>query len=111
MILIFQVAIFVVWCYGAKFLPTVVVALFLFAVTLDSFCKEMATVRNETCTMVYPTMKAEESFNWGGWDDHYFGLLVAQHFTIMVLLLHFGEYFLIDFKTVERHKINQFIHT
>ncbi|KAJ1527966.1 hypothetical protein ONE63_007896 [Megalurothrips usitatus] len=84
-----RVAIFVVWCYGAKFLPTVVVVLLLYAVTLDSFCKEMATTRNETCTMVYPTVEADASFKWGGWDDHFFGLLVAQHFSVMVLLLHF----------------------
>lgn len=84
-------AIFVVWCYGAKFLPTVLLVLLLFAVTLDSFCKEVATARNETCTMVYPTVKADATFKWGGWDDHFFGLLIAQHFSVMVLLLHFGK--------------------
>lgn len=80
-----------VWCYGAKFLPTVIVVLFLYAVTLDSFCLQLTSTRNETCTMVYPSIEAEGSFKWGGWDDHFFGLLIAQHFSVMVLLLHFGK--------------------
>ncbi|XP_026281983.1 transmembrane protein 94 isoform X2 [Frankliniella occidentalis] len=84
-----RVAIFVVWCYGAKFLPTIIVVLLLYAVTLDSFCKEMALARNETCTMVYPTVDPDASLKWGGWDNHFFGLLIAQHFSVMVLLLHF----------------------
>ncbi|XP_034247469.1 transmembrane protein 94 isoform X2 [Thrips palmi] len=84
-----RVAIFVVWCYGAKFLPTVVVVLFLYAVTLDSFCLQLTTGHNTTCTMVYPSIEAEAPFKWGGWDDHFFGLLIAQHFSVMVLVLHF----------------------
>lgn len=84
-----RVAIFVVWCYGAKFLPTVIVVLFLYAVTLDSFCFQLTAAQNQTCAMVYPSLEAEASFKWGGWDDHFFGLLIAQHFSVMVLVLHF----------------------
>lgn len=91
-ILILQVAIFVVWCYGAKFLPTVIVVLFLYAVTLDSFCLQLSSAHNGTCTMVYPSVNADvEAAKWGGWDDHFFGLLIAQHFSVMVLVLHFGK--------------------
>lgn len=84
-----RVAIFVIWCYGAKFVPTIIVALLLFAVTLDTFCKEIAVAKNTTCTMVYPNVGNSTSYGWGGWNDHSFGLLIAQHFSVMVLLLHF----------------------
>lgn len=73
-------------------MPTIVVVLLLFAVTLDSFCKEVTAAQNATCTMVYPSVEDNASYNWGGWDDHIFGLLIAQHFSVMVLLLHFGKH-------------------
>ena len=69
------------------------VVLLLFAVTLDSFCKEITAPHNATCTMVYPSVGDKVSYDWGGWDDHSFGLLIAQHFSVMVLLLHFGKFF------------------
>lgn len=87
-------AIFVVWCYGSKFLPTLLLIPLIYGATLASFCPSIATVNNSTCTLVYPVPREPA----GGWELHYYPLTSAQLLATSVLVLHLGK--IIIFKQV-----------
>ncbi|XP_067006534.2 endoplasmic reticulum magnesium-transporting P-type ATPase [Anabrus simplex] len=80
-----QVGVFVLWCYGIKFLVSVAVALVCYVVLLSSFCLQLATSSNSTCTVVYLTTEGA----WGGWIHHTDHLLTAQHAVLSLVVLHF----------------------
>ncbi|XP_021935663.1 transmembrane protein 94 isoform X3 [Zootermopsis nevadensis] len=85
-----QVSMFVLWCYGSKFLPTVFIVLLFYAVTLSCFCGEIVVSTNTTCTMVYPlpSISIPQEL-WGGWVRHQYSLLTSQHAALALLVLHF----------------------
>lgn len=87
-----QISVFVLWCYGFKFLPTVFIVVLFYAVTLSRFCGEIVIITNTTCTMVYPMPADSIPLElWGGWDRHQYSLLTSQHATLVLLVLHFGK--------------------
>jgi hypothetical protein len=87
-----QISVFVLWCYGSKFLPTVFIVVLFYAITLSCFCGEIVFITNTTCTMVYPMPADSIPLElWGGWDRHHYSLLTSQHATLVLLVLHFGN--------------------
>ncbi|KAL0278648.1 UNVERIFIED_CONTAM: hypothetical protein PYX00_000409 [Menopon gallinae] len=100
-----EIAVFVFWCYGCKFIPSVITIILLYFLTLSCFCNDIAGITNTTCTVIYPNVnetKLIESLNdmsafdaqlsdsWKGW--YYFGytLLSVQHLCAFVFVIHIG---------------------
>lgn len=86
-----QVAVFVLWCYGSKFLPTIVTVLLWQWVSLFVLCTTYATPGTE-CFYVYPNVTSE--FAWGGWGLKPDMLVVIQNIALVIIVLHFGEWIL-----------------
>ncbi|XP_049853191.1 transmembrane protein 94 isoform X3 [Schistocerca gregaria] len=83
-----QVAIFILWCYGAKFALSCVAVLLVYVTVLKSECDVVTALSGEsnmTCTVVYPVLQEE----WGGWDQRSHGLLFAQHAALSAAVLFF----------------------
>ncbi|OXU20778.1 hypothetical protein TSAR_005268 [Trichomalopsis sarcophagae] len=81
-----QVAVFVFWCYGSKFLPTIVTVLLWQGVSLFMLCPTYATPGSE-CFYVYPNVTSE--FTWGGWGLKPEMLVVVQNIALVIIVLHF----------------------
>ncbi|XP_026670236.1 transmembrane protein 94 isoform X6 [Ceratina calcarata] len=79
-----QVALFVLWCYGSKFLPTVVTIVLSQCISLLTLCPIYTT--DSKCLYVYPDVQGEVP--WGGWGDKPNIILVIQHFALSLLVLH-----------------------
>lgn len=76
------------WCYGSKFLPTIVTVLLWQCVSLFILCSTYAEPGAE-CFYVYPNVTSE--FTWGGWGLKPDMLVVVQNIALMMIVLHFGE--------------------
>ncbi|XP_065164487.1 transmembrane protein 94 isoform X2 [Atheta coriaria] len=86
-----EVATFVLWFYGAKFLPAIFAVLITFSSILSAYCSEICTQEDCTCLLYYlPTQTANATFT-GGWVDteHSFTLRYAQNICVLVAMLHF----------------------
>ncbi|XP_073997846.1 transmembrane protein 94-like protein l(2)k05819 isoform X2 [Rhodnius prolixus] len=80
-----EVAIFVLWCYGCKFVPTLLLVPLVYGAILASHCHSVQTILpNGNCSLIYP-MSGEE---WGGWGVHIMPLSSAQLFASTLLALH-----------------------
>lgn len=79
-----QVALFVLWCYGSKFLPTVITIVLSQCISFLSLCPTYTP--DSKCLYVYPDTQGEVS--WGGWGDKPNIILVIQHFALSLLVLH-----------------------
>lgn len=86
-----QVAIFVLWCYGSKFLVTLFMAPIVYAAALTTFCAQIVTtpLNSSQCSVIDPSPVRKES--WGGWEKHPYTLSSAQQLAAFVLVAHFGE--------------------
>ncbi|CAK9816936.1 Transmembrane protein 94 [Anthophora quadrimaculata] len=79
-----QVALFVLWCYGSKFLPTIITIVLSQCVSFLTLCPTYTT--DSKCLYVYPDAHGEVS--WGGWGNKPNVILVIQHFALSLLVLH-----------------------
>lgn len=86
----YQVALFVLWCYGSKFLPTVITVTLSQCVSFLTLCPIYAAHNNSKCLYIYPDVRGQAS--WGGWGDTPSVILVVQHFALALIVLHFGNY-------------------
>ncbi|XP_076171839.1 transmembrane protein 94-like protein l(2)k05819 isoform X3 [Ptiloglossa arizonensis] len=80
-----QVALFVLWCYGSKFLPTVVTIVLSQCISFLTLCPTYTTTDSK-CLYVYPDSHGEVS--WGGWGAKPNVMLAIQHFALTLLVLH-----------------------
>ncbi|XP_076621551.1 transmembrane protein 94-like protein l(2)k05819 isoform X4 [Colletes latitarsis] len=80
-----QVALFVLWCYGSKFLPTIVTIVLSQCISFLTLCPTYTTTDSK-CLYVYPDTRGEVS--WGGWGAKPNVILVVQHFALTLLVLH-----------------------
>lgn len=78
-----EVAVFVAWCYGSKFLPMLLSIPLIYGATLTSFCQNIAALHNGTCTLVYPLSQSPV----GGWEQNFYPLATAQLLATSVLVL------------------------
>lgn len=83
----FQIALFVLWCYGSKFLPTVITIVLSQCMSFLTLCPTYTA--DSKCLYVYPDTQGEIS--WGGWGDKPNIILVIQHFALSLLVLHLGK--------------------
>lgn len=87
----FQIAMFVIWCYGCKFLILIIVIILTFAGTLSGYCADFCTIKNCTCILFYlPNFENATNIN-NNWTDleHSYTLLSAQNFTVVIITSHF----------------------
>ncbi|XP_039753975.1 transmembrane protein 94 isoform X3 [Pararge aegeria] len=104
-----RMALFIFWCYGCKFLPSIVSILLLYGLTLRNFCEQIAEFTNSTsCWLVYPVNAGNSCLSedlaeksWHGWGDEFYdGLYLAQHITLALVTLHLV---IISLSFVHRH--------
>ncbi|XP_058796297.1 transmembrane protein 94 isoform X3 [Phymastichus coffea] len=82
-----QVALFVFWCYGSKFLPTIITVLLWQCVSLLVLCSTYVGPGVQ-CFYVYPNVTNNTS--WGGWDTNRPDMLiVVQNIALVIIVLHF----------------------
>ncbi|CAG9824590.1 unnamed protein product [Phaedon cochleariae] len=82
--------IFIIWCYGTKFLTTFVVVLTSFIGILTSHCDQMCMVLpNCTCAFYYNPVILTDIVSMGGWDENEWTLLTARLIISFIILLHF----------------------
>ncbi|KAG5891720.1 hypothetical protein JTB14_000323 [Gonioctena quinquepunctata] len=85
-----DVAIFILWCYGTKFLTTFVVVMVSYIGILTSHCDQIcAVLDNCTCAFYYNPVILTESISMGGWDENEWTLLTARLIISFIILLHF----------------------
>ncbi|XP_014222685.1 transmembrane protein 94 [Trichogramma pretiosum] len=82
-----EVAAFVLWCYGFKFLPTIVTVLGWQCLALFALCATYAKPELP-CYYVYPNVTASD-VAWAGWASKPDTLLVVQHIALVIVVLHF----------------------
>nr|CAD7588508.1 unnamed protein product [Timema genevievae] len=80
-----RVAVFVLWCYGSKFLPAMFMVIVFYVLSLSYLCVEIALATNSSCAVIYPNAgPLGES-----WSGHQYTLLTVQHATLVLLVMHF----------------------
>ncbi|XP_074040691.1 transmembrane protein 94-like protein l(2)k05819 isoform X2 [Leptinotarsa decemlineata] len=85
-----DVAVFILWCYGSKFLTTLVVVLVSYVSILTSHCDQICVVLgNCTCAFYYNPVILTESVSMGGWDENEWTLLISRLIISFLILLHF----------------------
>ncbi|XP_017785001.1 PREDICTED: transmembrane protein 94 isoform X2 [Nicrophorus vespilloides] len=86
-----ELASFVIWCYGSKFLPAIFIVLVTFASSLASYCLDLCSKQNCSCILFYLPMEQQNSTVIGGWMDteHSVTLQHSQNFVVFLILLHF----------------------
>ncbi|KAJ8953919.1 hypothetical protein NQ318_019159 [Aromia moschata] len=83
-------SIFIIWCYGTKFLPTMIVVLVSYIGILTSHCDRTCAVSsNCTCAFFYNPVILADSVSMGGWDENEWTLLTARLILSFIILLHF----------------------
>ncbi|XP_076235188.1 transmembrane protein 94-like protein l(2)k05819 isoform X2 [Calliopsis andreniformis] len=80
-----QIALFVLWCYGSKFLPTVIIIVLSHCISFLTLCPIFMSTESK-CVYVYPDSHGESS--WGGWGAKPDIILAVQHFGLTLLVLH-----------------------
>ncbi|XP_014604302.1 PREDICTED: uncharacterized protein KIAA0195 isoform X1 [Polistes canadensis] len=81
-----QVAIFVLWCYGSKFLPTIVTVVLSQYISFLVLCPMYITTDSK-CLYIYPDLHGKDI--WGGWGSKPNVMLAIQHFALAILVLHY----------------------
>ncbi|XP_042882289.1 transmembrane protein 94-like isoform X5 [Penaeus japonicus] len=94
-----QMVRYVFLYYICKFVPSVAVILLCGGLTLESFCRDIATNHSSSCTYIYPdevpriynnSTKLEEQNSWKGWGDQYLDSLNAvQNGVAFLIVLYF----------------------
>ncbi|XP_077286131.1 transmembrane protein 94-like protein l(2)k05819 isoform X3 [Arctopsyche grandis] len=101
-----NVSVFVLWCYGSKFIPGILVVILSYGAMLRTFCNQIVESNNAlTCVTVYPSPILDLGGNgsylgnlnetdlyseteWRGWSDVYEdGHIIAQQISFFVLFL------------------------
>lgn len=80
-----EVTLFVLWCYGSKFLPTVITVILSQCISFLTLCP-VYVPQNSKCLYIYPDPRDQI---WGGWGSRPIVVLVVQHFALTLIVLHF----------------------
>ncbi|XP_020292489.1 transmembrane protein 94 isoform X2 [Pseudomyrmex gracilis] len=81
-----EVMLFVLWCYGVKFLPTVITVILSQCISFLTLCPIYASQNSNKCLYIYPDPRDQI---WGGWDSKPLVILAVQHFALTLIVLHF----------------------
>ncbi|VEN47495.1 unnamed protein product [Callosobruchus maculatus] len=83
-------AIFVIWCYGSKFLLTFIVVTASYIGILSNHCEKMCILLpNCTCAFLFHPIILNDSMPTEGWDENKWTLLVSRLIVCFIILLHF----------------------
>ncbi|KAF5293602.1 hypothetical protein FQA39_LY03087 [Lamprigera yunnana] len=82
----YEMATFILWCYGAKFLPMTLFVVASYAGTLIGFCNELCKIHNCTCQYYYLPKDELDASNKQ--IDYMLNVPVAQNFSMIIILLH-----------------------
>lgn len=77
---------FILWCYGVKFLPTVVVVLVVYVGILSGHCVNICGEGVRNCTCLFSYLPDDE-----GWGEETWTILTARLVIVFIVLLHFGK--------------------
>lgn len=80
-----EIMLFVLWCYGSKFLPTVISVILSQCISFLSLCP-VYMPQNSKCLYIYPDPRDQI---WSGWGSKPIVILVVQHFALTLIILHF----------------------
>ncbi|BES99398.1 kiaa0195 [Nesidiocoris tenuis] len=89
----FEVAAFVLWCYGSRFLPTLLIVPMVYGATLHNLATtvtpvvklaNLTTNESQYTIMVYP----KPNDPWGGWERHQLLMGNAQILAVTLLVVH-----------------------
>lgn len=90
-VIIVKVALFVLWCYGSKFLPTVITVVLSQCVSFLTLCPIYVAHNSSKCLYIYPDTR--DQVPWGGWGGTPSVIQVVQHLALSLIVLHFGKSF------------------
>uniref|UniRef100_A0A1B6JBX6 Uncharacterized protein n=1 Tax=Homalodisca liturata TaxID=320908 RepID=A0A1B6JBX6_9HEMI len=76
-----EMAVFVLWCYGSKFLLTTVLVPFAFALTLSHHCPRSESGGWPLLASPHPKEQ------WGGWGRYPLALVWSQHAAALLLVV------------------------
>ncbi|XP_032688054.1 transmembrane protein 94 isoform X2 [Odontomachus brunneus] len=106
-----EVALFVLWCYGSKFLPTVITVILSQCVSFMTLCPIYAAHNNSKCLYIYPDVRGQDS--WGGWGSTPSVVSVVQHFALALIVLHFVtisvSFVHREYSIWKKHPVNNYI--
>ncbi|ELT96471.1 hypothetical protein CAPTEDRAFT_150937 [Capitella teleta] len=77
--------------YCVRFVPSILISLVCFGVTLHSLCQQLSPPSNSTsCHVIFGDQNYNgSSFTWNGWTEQYsHGLILAQNILAFQLLLY-----------------------
>ncbi|XP_050461662.1 transmembrane protein 94 isoform X2 [Cataglyphis hispanica] len=80
-----EIMLFVLWCYGSKFLPTMITVILSQCISFLSLCP-IYMPQNSKCLYIYPDPHDQI---WSGWGSKPIVILVVQHFALTLIVLHF----------------------
>ncbi|XP_044574421.1 transmembrane protein 94 isoform X2 [Cotesia glomerata] len=89
-----KVAFFVIWCYGSKFLPTIITLVlsqmifYMFLCPLYNIKTTSTNTINTECFYIYLEID-DNDVSWGGWNTQPNIIFMMQHFSLTLLVLHF----------------------
>ncbi|XP_057323877.1 transmembrane protein 94 isoform X3 [Microplitis mediator] len=89
-----EVAFFVIWCYGSKFLPTIItlvlsqMVFYLFLCPFYTIKTTATPTINRECFYIYPEVNNSD-VSWGGWNSQPNIIFMMQHFSLTLIVLHF----------------------
>lgn len=83
----YKMALFVIWCYVCKFIPTLIAILCLYGFTLRSFCDQLTERGDLDCWLVYPQNRYTNTSE-NLYDDFYYGFYLAQHIALSLVTVH-----------------------
>ncbi|XP_054282537.1 transmembrane protein 94 isoform X2 [Macrosteles quadrilineatus] len=90
-----EMAVFVLWCYGVKFVITMVLAPVMFAGTLSLYCFQLQPeATTSQCGTLPPTViqqcsQCNNTVAWGGWSEYPLHLQSARLAICGLVVLHF----------------------
>ncbi|KAL6424024.1 hypothetical protein ACFW04_009732 [Cataglyphis niger] len=80
-----EIMLFVLWCYGSKFLPTMITVILSQCISFLSLCP-IYMPQNSKCLYIYPDPHDQI---WSGWGSKPIVILAVQHFALTLIVLHY----------------------
>lgn len=85
---------FISWCYGLKFIPTILTVLTSFWAILTNHCHSLCEIRNCTCYLQHTPIIGDIGNESIGWADQNWTLNSARLLILLLVVTHFGKFIL-----------------
>ncbi|XP_044759855.1 transmembrane protein 94 isoform X2 [Coccinella septempunctata] len=84
-----NIMFFISWCYGLKFIPTILTVLTSFWGILTSHCHSLCEMRNCTCFLHHTPIIGSDGNESIGWADQDWTLNSARLLILLLIVTHF----------------------